>query len=155
MSTLLLKQLSNVQATLQHAEKQHNAVSAANVGWHIDHILLTVLLIVKATKNADPTLYKPSFKLFKTIVLLTGKIPRGKAKAPKLVTPNAVATTQMLVEKIELAKNYISELNGLHKNNYFEHPYFGHLNVKPTIKFLGIHTNHHLKIINDIIKATT
>ena len=39
-----------------------------------------------------------------------------------------------------------------HHNAYFRHLIFGNLNKKRTIRFLQIHTAHHLKIIQDILK---
>ena len=42
------------------------------------------------------------------------------------------------------------DLETLNANSYFKHPYFGDLNLKKTLWFLNLHTNHHLKIIKDI-----
>lgn len=41
------------------------------------------------------------------------------------------------------------------KNAFFEHPLFGVLNKKDTMKFLKMHTTHHLKIIQDISKKNS
>ena len=41
----------------------------------------------------------------------------------------------------------------LHANSNFKHPYFGVLNLKMTKRFLEIHTNHHLKIIKEILQS--
>ena len=49
-----------------------------------------------------------------------------------------------------IAKNSLVDLETLNANSYFTHPYFGDLNLKKTIWFLNLHTNHHLKIIKDI-----
>jgi hypothetical protein len=81
------------------------------------------------------------------------RIPRGRAKAPKVVQPKANFNTETLKNHLEKGKTKLAELDTIGDKNYFEHPYFGHLRLKPTIKFLEIHTNHHLKIINDIIEA--
>ena len=86
------------------------------------------------------------------MVFTTGKIPRGKIRAPKVVTPFDVATAEELKSKIEIAKNNISKLNNLPKNSFFKHPFLSNLNLKQTEKFLAIHTKHHLKIIEDILK---
>lgn len=47
-------------------------------------------------------------------------------------------------ENLQMIKNLPSQ-------SYIEHPYFGHLDVKQTLKFLKIHTQHHLKIARDIL----
>jgi hypothetical protein len=54
------------------------------------------------------------------------------------------------VEEIELAKANLQTLASTHQNKYFTHPIFGDLDVPKTLKFFTVHTNHHLKIIQDI-----
>ena len=59
----------------------------------------------------------------------------------------------------EIEKSVITDDNGkfklenISKDHYFEHPFFGKIKRKETIRFLEIHTNHHLKIIDDILKS--
>jgi hypothetical protein len=145
----LLTQLEN---NIPHYEKLHTAVSAVSVGWHIEHTLLTTTTIIEALKKSSPEGYNWQFNTTRFFVFTTGKIPRGKGKAPKSVQPVILNTTN-LKTKIEAAKAKINELSTLNTNNYFLHPFFGKLNVKATIKFLNIHMRHHLNIINDIVIA--
>lgn len=42
-------------------------------------------------------------------------------------------------------------LASLDENQFFTHTLFKQLNKKQTLKFLGLHTNHHLKIVKDIL----
>jgi hypothetical protein len=132
-------------------QKENAQISTAHVGWHIQHSLLVINNVIKGLKQSDPKTYQWKFNLNKTLIFTLGKIPRGKGKAPKGVQPLEEITQSLLLESIAKAKVNIASLSNVHKNQYFLHPYFGHLNVKPTIKFLKIHTKHHLKIINDIL----
>ena len=85
------------------------------------------------------------------VVLLTKKIPRGKAKSPKVVLPQENISNESLVRHLLLTKDSIMNLESLSKDKYFTHPYFGDLKLNQTIRFLEIHTQHHLEIIEDII----
>lgn len=133
-------------------DKTNAAVSKASVGWHIEHSLKVVTQIIDAVEKSDPNTYKWRFNLKSALVLSCNKIPRGKGKAPKTVTPEGNMTSDTLKRHVEKTRLMIHKIKNLHPNNYFKHPYFGDMNLKPTKKFLGIHTNHHLKIIKDIIK---
>ena len=57
-----------------------------------------------------------------------------------------------LQESLKNTYQAITYLKDCEANQYFMHPFFGQLNKKQTIKFLEIHTEHHLKIIRDILK---
>jgi hypothetical protein len=82
--------------------------------------------------------------------MLTNHIPRGKVNAPNIVIPKNTITRDEIVEEIELAKANLQTLASTHQNKYFTHPIFGDLDVRKTLKFFTVHTNHHLKIIQDI-----
>jgi hypothetical protein len=71
---------------------------------------------------------------------------------PKSVKPIEVATIEELKTKLEHARKNIADIPTLTANSYFTHPFFGDLNVKPAIWFLKLHTKHHLKIIEDMLK---
>lgn len=149
--TQLVLQLEN---QIPHASFSNPAISASTVGWQIEHSLLSVNLITERLKKSNPKEYVWKFNIGRYMILTTQKIPRGRAQAPDVVQPKADFNTDSLKAAIARARESIKELNTLDSNQYFEHPYFGKLNLKPAIQFLQIHTQHHLAIINDIIKTS-
>lgn len=151
-----MKYLNNLIDELeQHIlflDKTNASVSKASVGWHIEHSLKVLTQIIDAVEKSDPNTYKWRFNLKSTLVLSFNKIPRGKGKAPKTVLPEGNITHDTLKHHVEKTRFMMNKIENLHPNHYFKHPYFGDMNLKPTKKFIAIHTNHHLKIIKDIIK---
>lgn len=144
--------LLQLESHIPNIDKTNLIVSNSTIGWQIDHCLLVINGVVSQVEISNPTEFQPKFNFNKFMVFITGKIPRGKVRAPKAVTPIDVATGEDLKSKIEIAKSNILKLNSLPKNSYFKHPFLSDLNVKQTEKFLAIHTNHHLKIIQEILK---
>ena len=145
----LLLQLEN---HIPNLEKTNPNVSISTVGWQIDHCLLVINGIIGQLEISDPSKYQPKWTFSKFIIFSTGKISRGKAKAPKVVIPTQVATQEELIAKLTAAKNNVLKLDSFSENQFFNHPFFKDLNVKQTKRFLTIHTKHHLKIIEDILK---
>ena len=144
--------LLQLESHIPNFDKTNSRISNSTIGWQIDHCLLVINGVIKQLEISNPTEFQPKFNLPKFIVFTTGKIPRGKARAPKIVMPISIATAEELNSNIEIAKNKVSKLNNLPKNSFFKHPFLSDLNVKQTEKFLAIHTKHHLKIIEDILK---
>ena len=147
----LHKILLQLENHIPNLEKTNSRVSNSTIGWQIDHCLLVINGVIGQVEISNPTEFKSKFNFNRLIVFTTGKIPRGKIRAPKMVTPISIATAEELKSNIEIAKNKVSKLNNLPKNSFFKHPFLSDLNVKQTEKFLAIHTKHHLKIIEDIL----
>ena len=82
-----------------------------------------------------------------------GYIPRGKVKAPKIVQPPNIILDEDLHAQLQTAKNHIDILKDLPEKAYFKHFIFGKLSKQQTFRFLQMHTNHHLKIVRDILKT--
>ena len=145
----LVPELANYIPNFNQSNK---SISEVTVGWHIEHCLLVIKQITSTVAQSEPKLYKSKFNMSRFFVFLSKTIPRGKAKAPKVVIPTEEITLDSL--KASLANTYqaITYLKDCEEHQYFMHPFFGQLNKKQTIKFLAIHTEHHLKIIRDILK---
>ncbi len=149
-----LSLIEELTANIPFANKINPTISATSVGWHIDHSLMVINQIIGAVQASDSKEYKWSFNIKRLVVFTTGKIPRGKAKAPKSVMPELTFDEKDIKTKMEKAYYKLGKLNELPANHFFVHPFFGHLNVKATKKMIALHTDHHLAIIKDIIAST-
>jgi hypothetical protein len=152
-TTYLEKLLNQLEENIANCATLNQVISNATIGWHIEHSLLTINGIIEVLKKVEPNNYKWKFNLIRIVILATKKIPRGKAKSPESVVPKGSASRDVLTSNIYATQQKIEELNSLHKNAYFEHPLFGKLNLRHAIKFLEIHTRHHLDIIEEILAA--
>ena len=145
----ILPELANY---ITHHNQSNKAISEVSVGWHIEHSLLVIKQITSTVAQSEPKLYKYKFNISRFFVFLSKTIPRGKAKAPKVVIPVEEITIETLQESLKNTYQAVAYLKDCQEHQYFMHPFFGQLNKKQTIKLLAIHTEHHLKIIRDILK---
>ncbi len=127
-------------------------ISQGSVGWHIEHALLVINSIISNLQQSNPSEYQWKFNFIRTLILTTQKIPRGRVQSPKSVQPKTDFNAETLKIHIAETKEKINALETLEQNHFFVHPFFGKLNLKPTIRFLAIHTKHHIHIINDIVR---
>lgn len=149
----LYQLISQLESKIPFHEKTNPTVSSSTVGWQIEHSLKTIYQIALAIKNSNPQEYQWKFNKSKLFISIIGFIPRGKAKAPKVVLPDETISEKSLINSLQNVKAILEEWKSFDKNAYFKHPFFGNLNKKSTMWFLKLHTNHHLKIVNDICKA--
>ncbi len=131
----------------------NDQISKADIGWHIEHILLTINGVISSLAQSNPANFSSQFSLLKNIVLLTNRIPRGKGRVPKVVKPQVAYTEDSLEQHIMATKEKISQLELISEDHFFEHPYFGNMKKRPTVHFLEIHTKHHINIIREIVAA--
>lgn len=147
----LIELLNKIESRIPELDSLNQKVSASSVGWHIEHTLLAVNLIIDDLEKSKPNDYAWKFNLNRLIVFSANYMPRGRAKAPKKGLPQKY-NSESIMNHLEKTRTNIEKLNGLHSSQYFEHPYFGVLKSKEAKKFLELHTYHHIKIMDDIIK---
>jgi DinB superfamily len=145
--------IQELQSKIPQMDVSNPSVSASSVGWHIAHALLVNNRIITGLSKSNAAEYRGKFSVKKLLVYATGKIPRGRARAPDAVVPANDFTAASLQQHADTALEKIKEMDGLLPNNFIEHPVFGNLNVKNTIRFLEIHLRHHLSIIDDILRT--
>lgn len=91
-------------------------------------------------------------------MFLFGFIPRGKGKAPEVYFPAPD------VERASVRKNIADSRSGMSwvaqnihhigvATGRLDHPILGALNARQWLRFIRIHTAHHLRIIDDIDTA--
>jgi hypothetical protein len=149
----LYQLIAELEHSISYFEKRNEVVSQSTVGWQIEHSLKVISQITDTLEKSNPSNYKWKFNFMRMVVMGMNKIPRGKGKAPKQVIPEGEVTIASLKQSVEKTKVNVQKLNTLQTNHFFNHPYFGNLNLKPAKIFIGIHTQHHLEIIKDIIKT--
>lgn len=130
----------------------NSPVSSKGVGWHIDHSLKVIINSCEALKKSNPSNYKMENNPIRTRIFTSGSIPRGVAKAPKILMAVGEIQIEELQDQFIEARKQIDTIKNLHEDCHFDHPYFGLLNLRLATHFFKIHTDHHLKIIKDIIK---
>ena len=149
---MLDKEFSFIKEYINHQEKESLKISKANVGWHLDHSLKVINSVCEALKNSNSNEYKKEFNGLRLFIFTVGFFPRGKAKSPKRVSPPEIILKTDIENQLDIAIKNLETIGGFDENQFFTHPLFKQLNKKQTIKFLKLHTNHHLKIVKDIMK---
>lgn len=149
---VLIPLIEELESYIPFKDKRNDLVSTSDVAWQIDHSLKVINLVSETFLNSDPKNYKKKFNKWRLLYFALGRFPRGKVKAPKFVRPPEIITIEDLKSQILLAYENVESISTANDNAHFKHFIFGVLNKRQTITFLKLHTNHHLKIIRDILK---
>jgi len=147
-------QLNEIEGLIKKCDARNERISAVSVGWQLTHALKTIIKITQALESSTPSNYKKQFSVWRLMFMTLGWFPRGKARAPKVVRPtDDEITVESLHQTLEKTRAMVSQLSSLAEDAYFPHPYFKDMRKNAAIRFLEIHTNHHLKIARDICKG--
>jgi hypothetical protein len=132
-------------------------VSGWSVGQQVDH-MLNVAHGVFYRLTGDGEEVPHGINLSGRLLLGIGWLPRGVGKSPKSVLPGEVPIADELGARLARLRGDFQGLRfrtGLlaSRRRLFKHPYFGGLDCAQTLRFLSVHTHHHLKIVRDIRRA--
>ena len=145
--------INELETKLPFIDQRKESVSQVTVGWHLEHSLLALVKMISAVEQSNPSDYKWKFSLQRSIVLMLGKFPRGRGKAPDSVKSGEEITKANIIGLIEKAKQKVESYKKTDKDKFLKHPVFGDLKGNQARRIITIHTHHHIKIINDIINS--
>lgn len=144
--------INKLESHIDNQDVFNPKISKAKVAWHIDHSLKVINYVIVALQKSDPKTYKNNLSFLGRIILVVGSFPRGRVKAPKTVIPPEVILEEDIITQLKTVKTTIKSIEELDKNAYFIHPIFGNINKAKVYQFIVLHTKHHLKIIDDILR---
>jgi len=149
---ILFVVIKELESYLTVKDKRNDSVSTSDIAWQIDHSLKVFNLVSETLFNSNPELHSSKFNKWRLLCFTLGYFPRGKVRAPKFVRPPEIISKKDLESQLQVAYQNINNIKSANENAHFKHFIFGVLNKNRTIRFLQLHTNHHLKIIRDILK---
>ncbi len=150
--SILKAKLDEVASYEVERDSKNLEVSEADVAWHMDHIFLVVDQIYKSLEQSEDNDYNNEFNMKRAYVFTFNNMPRGKATAPDSVRPKGNVDSDILRLHYQQALTTVEKFSNLPEKKHFNHRVLGPMNRDETVKFLAIHTEHHLKIIRDILK---
>ena len=157
----LARQLDRVEALLAE-EPDATPVRAPRVsGWSVAEQLDHLLKIVHAQigRMFERRQSRRGINLPGRVVLAIGRIPRGVGKSPEAVR-GAPASRDELRDALTSARAKLDSLAAdpelcAERRPLVGHPYFGGLTPREALRFLAIHTDHHLRIVERIRRGAS
>ncbi|GAB5398707.1 MAG: hypothetical protein Aureis2KO_02920 [Aureisphaera sp.] len=144
--------LNKIEANILYQDSINIDVSKVPVAWHLDHTLKTINGIYDAMEASNPDDFNSSFNMPRVMSLTLNYIPRGRAQSPTAVLPPEIIEKEALYRQLKEARENVKMAFQLDEHAHFEHPVFGIIARGNSLRFLEVHTEHHLKIIRDILK---
>ncbi len=108
-SDFMKSELNKIEQYLIHRDSLDKEVSKVAVAWHLDHSLKVINAIYDSLQHSDPSAYKKSFNMARTLSFTFGYIPRGRAQSPKSVLPPDTIKTDDIVSQLAIARNKLLE----------------------------------------------
>lgn len=154
-------QIAQVEALIAEGDEKLGRraprVSAWSVAEQIDHLTKVLDRALGLLLTSDTAL-PAGINLTGRLLLALGRLPRGVGKSPAAVRGAErsaaelraqLAQVRPLVERLRDAGERLAR-----RTPVFPHPYFGGLDTSQALRFLTVHTDHHLRIVADIRRAT-
>lgn len=132
--------------------------SGWSVGQHVEHLARVGQSVLEGIAALDEHAPRgPGIKPIGRVILLFGRIPRGKGKAPEPARPGDDVDPAVLGTALDEFKMTLEQLEGQlgaleAQRAVRPHPYFGGLRPAQWLRFIEIHQDHHQRIIDDIRK---
>lgn len=147
----LKKIIQELEACIQQGDQVNTTISEKGTFWHIDHAMRVIAGGINLLYSSEPGKRWPRIHWARHYVFFMGKIPRGTEKAPRAVVSHEPVYEKTLQKRQKNVRFALKLLEKTKSNQFFVHHALGHLNKRGVIRFLEIHTQHHLHIVKDIL----
>ena len=151
-------QFERLRALTRSAElsARKERISAWCLAEQIDHIVKVSASVVDvlADRNAAPV--GGGLNLLGWLVLRLGWIPRGAGRSPRRFRAEMTTTAELDARIAQLERSFAAlPFDQLRASRVavVPHPKFRALTPPQALRFLVVHTQHHLKIIDDILRT--
>ncbi len=128
-------------------------VSAWSVGKHVDHCTKAMETILDALGDGRPPRRFLVPSPVGCIILLGGRIPRGRAQAPPGVLPEQTPDVAGMIARLDDLAARLDRLGEIPGSAWIRHFAAGHLRKRQAIRFLEVHNAHHRAIVRDVLRA--
>ena len=145
--------LEDLRISVASAALHVPAISEWSVGMHVHHCCLAMIGICQALIASTPPTPRAKLSLLRIVVFSSGRIPRGRGRAPDGVRPSRDVSLEELRTLLDESERMLTDARGVDRKCWFRHFVFGFLDRDKTLRFIHIHNRHHLKIISDIVAA--
>ena len=145
--------MDEIERYFSYRSMANDRISKVDVAWQLDHILKAIINITNTLEESDPQDYYFNINPARTFVFNIGDFPRGVAQAPASVMPPEIITDEALADQLKLARNKMEIIQGLPEKSSFNHSEFGLLDRNEAARLIEVHTDHHLKIVRDILEV--
>lgn len=137
-------------------------ISSWSVGDQVTHVALALRAMgtnVRKALMSDAVTESTGPNKMGAFILKNGFIPRGKAQAPEFVHPKGVSSRVGVTADLEQAHSQWEEIYRRKdeiesSESVVPHQILGDFTADLWVRFACIHTQHHLKIIFDILDDT-
>ena len=134
------------------ARREH--ISAWSPAEHLDHTYKVSMSIVRRITEESAKPSRRGINLVGRVILLLGWIPRGRGKTPERLS-GAICTgahIEAALGRLEQALGTLPmDAVAASRSPIVPHPMFGGLTPSQALRFIVVHTNHHLRIVDEIL----
>ncbi len=154
----LSQQLDEITSFVANGEERICAVKLNISGWsaaeQLDHTLkVDSSILRRLTESPEPPSLPKPINLAGRLILAIGWIPRGKAQSPKTLRgePADCAALSAALASVREQLGTVTQAQVDRSKLLLPHPRFSGLTTQEALRFAVIHTEHHLKIVREIL----
>ncbi len=147
----ILAQIRAFEALLPHRDVIAPTVSQWSVGMHLHHSALAMQVVAAELLRCDTAAPRWQLNPMRTLILLTGRIPRGRAQVPAAARPVPDLSEDRVASALKEAAQSVRQLPDARADAWFRHFALGVIRARSVPRFLEVHNRHHVRIISDIL----